>query len=59
MWDGIAFSQLGNDAYADRIMNLNQQYLGYYIFPAGIKLNLPEITPETSGSLPPWKRVDQ
>lgn len=59
MWDSIAFSQLGNDAYADRLMNLNRQHLGIYIFPAGIELLLPEIAPAASGSLPPWKRVNQ
>ena len=30
MWDSIAFSQLGSEAYTDRLMNLNPQYLGYY-----------------------------
>ena len=42
MWDSIAFSQLGSEAYTDRLMNLNPQYLGYYTFPAGIVLKLPD-----------------
>lgn len=25
MWDSIAFSQLGSEAYTDRLMNLNPQ----------------------------------
>ena len=42
MWDSIAFSQLGSEAYTDRLMNLNPQHLGYYTFPAGIVLKLPD-----------------
>jgi len=57
MWDSIAFTQLGDCAYTDRLMNLNQQYLGLYIFPAGIALTLPDTAPETADTLPPWKRV--
>lgn len=44
MWDSIAYAQLGNADYADKLMNANLQYREYYIFPAGIVLNLPEIT---------------
>lgn len=36
MWDSIAFTQLGDTAYTDRLMNLNRQYRMYYRFPAGI-----------------------
>ena len=44
MWDSIAFSQLGSEAYTDRLMNLNPQYLGYY-------------TEDVGDALPPWKQV--
>lgn len=57
MWDSIAYSQLGNVAYTDQLMRLNQQYLDFYIFPAGIVLTLPEPVENVSGTLPPWKRV--
>lgn len=57
MWDSIAYSQLGNVAYTDQLMRLNQQYLDFYIFPAGIVLTLPEPVENVSGALPPWKRV--
>lgn len=57
MWDSIAFSQFGNEAYTDKLMNLNQQYRNYYTFPAGIVLVLPEETPEIIDTLPPWKQV--
>lgn len=57
MWDSIAFSQLGDVAYTDRLMNLNQNYREYYTFPAGIVLTLPDQTEEAIDTLPPWKQV--
>ena len=57
MWDSIAYAQLGSVSYADKIMNLNPAYLGYYTFPAGIVLTLPDEAASTAGDLPPWKRV--
>jgi phage tail protein X len=57
MWDSIAFAQLGDVAHMDKLMNLNQQYRNYYIFPAGVTLALPEIEPRRPDPLPPWKQV--
>ncbi len=56
MWDSIAYSQLGSVHYTDRLMKLNRWYLGYYIFPAGITLILPELEKNINNTLPPWKR---
>lgn len=58
MWDGIAYRQLGSTAYTGRLMAANQQYRDYYIFPAGIVLELPEIeqAAKPADNLPPWKR---
>ena len=56
MWDSIAFTQLGDTAYTDRLMNLNRQYRMYYTFHAGIVLVLPEKERKISDTLPPWKR---
>lgn len=57
-WDGIAHTQLGDVAYTDKLMLKNQKYLGYYVFPAGIVLELPDITVTVSSTdaLPPWRR---
>ena len=57
MWDSIAYTQLGSALYAEKIMNLNAQYIDYYTFPAGIVLELPDIAPKRSDKLPPWKQV--
>ena len=54
-WDLIAHSQLGGVEYTDRLMNLNQRYLGYYVFPAGVVLVLPAVELAVSGALPPWR----
>lgn len=59
-WDSIAHHQLGSTTYADRLMRCNAQFLGYYIFPAGMVLELPEVNTaadSTVDSLPPWKQV--
>lgn len=58
MWDGIAYRQLGSVAYTGELMAANKQYRDYYIFPAGVVLELPEAErlPEAdTGTLPPWK----
>mgnify|MGYP001121838698 FL=1 len=57
MWDKIAYTQLGDTAHTDKLMNANLQYREYYTFPAGIVLVLPEIPKSTSDTLPPWKQV--
>ncbi len=57
MWDSIAYSQLGDVAYTDDLMNANRVYLSYYTFPAGIVLTLPDVVEAVSDSLPPWKKA--
>lgn len=57
MWDGIAHTQLGDVSYTDKLMNLNQQYREYYTFPAGIELQLPEVSTDVIDTMPPWKQV--
>lgn len=57
MWDSIAYAQMGDVSYTDRLMILNQGYRNYFIFPAGITLILPEPELDVSATLPPWKQV--
>lgn len=58
MWDSIAHEQLGDVSYADKLMNSNVALLGYYIFPSGIELVLPDVVhAKAPDSVPPWKRV--
>ena len=59
MWDSIAFSQMESDAHIGDLMLANRKYLGYYIFPAGIELIIPDITEDNvPDTLPPWKQVN-
>ncbi len=57
MWDSIAYTQLGSEAYTDKLINLNQQYRKYYTLPAGIVLTLPDVVEAAGNALPPWKQV--
>ena len=56
-WDSVAYKQLGSCAYAPNLMAANPQHLGYFVFPAGIVLTLPDTETQTSSTLPPWKKV--
>lgn len=57
MWDGIAYTQLGDVKWTDLLMSENLGYLDYFTFPAGIVLQLPEVPDPISNTLPPWKKV--
>ena len=57
MWDGIAYKVYGDESYTDKLMMLNTQYCRFFVFPAGITLDLPEESTQTSANLPPWKQV--
>lgn len=57
MWDSIAYLQLGGVNHADKLMNANPGYLDYFIFPAGIELDIPAVSTTIKGSMPPWREV--
>lgn len=56
-WDSIAFTQMGDVCYTDRLMMQNSAFLAHYIFPPGIRLELPEVDSTPAQVLPPWKQV--
>lgn len=57
-WDSIAYTQLGSGSHTDKLMSLNMDKVDYFIFPAGVTVNIPEVDENTASStLPPWKRV--
>ena len=57
MWDGIAHKTLGSVLLTDKLMWANRRYLGFYTFPAGIVLAVPEAKRKSSvEGMPPWKR---
>jgi len=58
MWDLIAFRFTGNTEQVEKIMSANPEYARTYVFPAGVKLNIPEFNSVADmEALPPWKRV--
>ncbi len=57
MWDSIAYTQMGDTAHTDKLMRANARYLGFYVFPAGIELTIPEADTPGGGDAPPWKRA--
>lgn len=56
MWDQIAYKQMGDVLYTDKLMRANTDYLETFIFPAGIVLSIPEVEEKQNMELPPWKR---
>lgn len=58
MFDSIAYNELGSENFADALMNANTDYHETYIFSAGVKLTLPDVSNiVTNENLPPWRRV--
>ena len=55
-WDIVAYKAYGNEMYMDMLIKENIEHKDTYIFPAGVKLTLPEIDLEVSETLPPWKQ---
>lgn len=51
-WDQIAFEVYGEEHFCDRIMDANRDKLDYFVFPAGVTLNLPELDVLDSNSVP-------
>lgn len=57
-WDLIAYRlypDVGGEMCLDRLMEANWDYIDVAIFPAGVKLNVPEIEISGTSDLPPWK----
>jgi phage tail protein X len=57
MWDTIALSQYDSLDAMYPLMYANTQYIGTYIFPSGVVLNIPEIDSDNRimySDLPPW-----
>ncbi len=53
-WDGIAKEVYGSEDYMSYLMQNNQEYLIYFIFPADVKLLIEDL-PEETTLLPEWR----
>ncbi len=56
-WDIIAKKVYGKEKYLDYLMQNNYDLLDYFIFPAGIIVNTPELSSESNLDLPEWRRA--
>ena len=56
MWDGIAKRLYDDEAGMNALIEANQQYVDYIVFPAGIVLDVPAYEKPVSNLLPPWRR---
>ena len=55
-WDIVSYKMLGSEMYKNAILEVNLASRETVIFPAGVYLTIPDIEPEVSEDLPPWKR---
>lgn len=53
-WDMIAYRALGDGMLMDRMIAANQDKSDIFIFPAGVELQVPDISATASATNPPW-----
>lgn len=57
LYDTISYRVYGDEGYAGQLMEANPAHVNTVIFPAGVQLNVPAVSKETSSqNLPPWRR---
>ncbi len=54
VWDKIAKDVYGKESAVSFLMANNQEYLGYFVFPEGVRLTVKDL-PESKGRLPDWR----
>lgn len=59
MWDEIAFEVYGDCRYVENLYAANRDKLKFFVFPAGIELELPEVETETAKIKVPSWRLEQ
>lgn len=55
VWDQIAKEMYGDESCVSFLMANNQEHLGYFTFPEGIRLTVEDL-PEDESTLPDWRR---
>lgn len=56
MWDSVAQKLYGAEEALNVLLEANQQYQDYVVFPAGLLLTVPDYSAPVSSELPPWRR---
>lgn len=58
-FDAAAFRLWGDEHLAHALMAANAAHADVLVFPAGVELTVPDVTPETRAAhLPPWYGSD-
>lgn len=55
VWDQIAGNVYGDELYVSFLMENNQEYLEYFVFPEGVCLKIREL-PKEKTVFPDWRR---
>ena len=56
-WDMVAKKVYGAEGHLDYLMAHNFDLLDYFIFPAGIEINTPDLPLEQEEDLPAWRTM--
>lgn len=56
-WDMVAQKVYGAERHLDYLMAHNFDLLDYFIFPAGIEINTPDLPLEQEEDLPAWRTM--
>ena len=59
-WDLISFALYGSEKYVGELMENNPSLLDYSIFPADVRLIVPEIQDDSDEEgFPDWRQVEE
>lgn len=56
-WDMVAFREMGNEYYAQELIEANPAYHGTVIFEGAELLNIPLVGEEAGQYQAPWRRA--
>lgn len=56
MWDSVSKTVYGTEAGMTKLLEANEAYRNFVVFPAGLLLIIPDYEPPKTDRLPPWRR---
>lgn len=56
-WDSISLKVYGDEKYMYKLIDNNHKYNAFVIFPANIKLEIPELIKNEKIIFPPWRKT--
>ncbi|MUV06885.1 phage tail protein [Planococcaceae bacterium Storch 2/2-2] len=58
MWDSIAYKLYGSERYMVDLLRANQEHRKYYVFPANVMLDVPDVDTTEMIPAPPWEEAE-